>query len=817
LQNVASHEEKLHKISEELQAKDQIIVSMHDWHMDINTKVTEYNQNFKKELEEKDRVIKDQVSHINTLLEQERKLNNILNSDGWKALSKYYKYRDLLFPNNSKRRLVAKMTFKALKNPRQVLKRINKDNIRKLKYYLKTEDPSLLESRIENYLDRHSNIENNRDLQVYHEQDTTKKLVFPVFEIPKVSIIIPVYNQWNFTYGCLKSILENTSDVSYEVIVADDMSTDETVRIQEFVENIRVIRDGTNRGFLLNCNNAAQYADGKYIFFLNNDTNVQPGWLSSLVDLIESDDSIGMVGSKLVYPDGRLQEAGGIIWNDGSGWNYGRLDDPSKPEYNYVKEVDYISGAAIMIRSDLWNQIGGFDERYAPAYCEDSDLAFEIRKRGYKVVYQPKSVVVHFEGISHGTDTSSGLKSYQIRNQQLFIEKWKGILDKEHFANAEHVLWARDRSQNKKTILVIDHYVPHYDKDAGSRTTFQYLKLFVDMGFNVKFLGDNFYQHEPYTSELQQMGVEVFYGVWYRDNYEKWIKEHGQKIDYAYLNRPHISIKYIDLIRKYTNAKIIYYGHDLHYVRELKRYEIEKNEELIKSSEKWKELEFELFAKSDVIVTGSQDEHELIKNAFPNKRVCTIPAFIYDSPSLSRSEQTEGLLFVGGFSHTPNIDAVKWFNSEVFPLVKEKIPGIKCYIVGSNVPYEINELNSDQFIIKGFVSDEELVKLYEKTRLVIVPLRYGAGIKGKTIEAMYHGVPIVSTSYGIEGLKDIFSLVKPCDTAEDFAEEVISLYNDSARMKIMEQCFVDYINKHFSKRASLEAMKEVFEENYVYS
>ena len=238
LQNVASHEEKLHKISEELQAKDQIIVSMHDWHMDINTKVTEFNQNFKKELEEKDRVIKDQVSHINTLLEQERKLNNILNSDGWKALSKYYKYRDLLFPNNSKRRLVAKMTFKALKNPRQVLKRINKDNIRKLKYYLKTEDPSLLESRIENYLDRHSNIENNRDLQVYHEQDTTKKLVFPVFEIPKVSIIIPVYNQWNFTYGCLKSILENTSDVSYEVIVADDMSTDETVRIQEFVEKI---------------------------------------------------------------------------------------------------------------------------------------------------------------------------------------------------------------------------------------------------------------------------------------------------------------------------------------------------------------------------------------------------------------------------------------------------------------------------------------------------------------------------------------------------------------------------------------------------
>ena len=125
--------------------------------------------------------------------------------------------------------------------------------------------------------------------------------------------------------------------------------------------------------------------------FLNNDTQVQPDWLSSLVDLIESDETIGMVGSKLVYPDGRLQEAGGIIWNNASGWNYGHLDDPMKPEYNYVKEVDYISGASLMIRKSLWESIGGFDERYVPAYYEDADLAFEVRKHGYKVVYQPKS------------------------------------------------------------------------------------------------------------------------------------------------------------------------------------------------------------------------------------------------------------------------------------------------------------------------------------------------------------------------------------------------------------------------------------------
>ena len=166
--------------------------------------------------------------------------------------------------------------------------------------------------------------------------------------MPLVSIVIPCYNQVHYTYACLQSILEYTGDVSYEVIIADDVSTDATAELNRFVEGLVIRRNSTNQGFLRNCNQAAQTARGKYIMFLNNDTKVTPGWLSSLVNLIESDPSIGMVGSKLVYPDGRLQEAGGIIWSDGSGWNYGRLDDPDKAEYNYVKDVDYISGAAIL-------------------------------------------------------------------------------------------------------------------------------------------------------------------------------------------------------------------------------------------------------------------------------------------------------------------------------------------------------------------------------------------------------------------------------------------------------------------------------------
>ena len=239
-------------------------------------------------------------------------------------------------------------------------------------------------------------------IKILPKIDKYRKINFLIQKEPIVSIIIPVYNQFEYTYNCLRSISERTgNEIPYELIIADDCSKDQTMDMEKVAIGITVIHNKKNLRFLKNCNNAARYARGRYILFLNNDTQVQNDWLKSLVNLIESDDEIGMVGSKLLYPDGSLQEAGGIVWKDASAWNYGNRKNPSLPEFNYVKEVDYISGASIMIRKSLWNMIGGFDERFCPAYCEDSDLAFEVRKHGSKVMYQPASVVVHFEGKSN--------------------------------------------------------------------------------------------------------------------------------------------------------------------------------------------------------------------------------------------------------------------------------------------------------------------------------------------------------------------------------------------------------------------------------
>lgn len=677
---------------------------------------------------------------------------------------------------------------------------IRRDNIKKLIYYIKTEDLMSVLTRVIAYIKKLD----SRKLfqpQLLSEITPDFKLCFTRQENPLVSIIIPVHNQWAFTHRCLYSIYKHTANITYEIIVADDSSTDETVFIERYAENVRTVRNNHNQGFLKNCNNAARYAKGKYIQLLNNDTWVQPGWLTSLASVLEHNDDIGIVGSKLVYPNGSLQEAGGIIWNDGSGWNYGRLDDPNQPEYNYVKEVDYISGASIMIRTSLWRAIGGLDDRYAPAYYEDTDLALEARKRGYKVVYQPQSVVVHFEGVSHGQDSSRGVKSYQEINRRKFVEKWASTLKNESFRSGNDVFLARDRSRDKKTILVIDHYVPHHDRDAGGRCTYQYLKLFKSLGLHVIFLGDNFFNHEPYTSQLQQLGIEVLYGARYADGFDQWLAANGRYLDYVYLNRPHIATKYFESVRQQTNATILYFGHDLHYLRELRQYEIEKKPELLKSADRWKIIEDNLFARADIIHVVGSYEQRLIKEQFPGKSVRNIPLYIYETPddnAFIDFDKKRDILFVGGFNHKPNIDAVLWFAREVFPVIVSSVPDIRFFIIGSNPPKSVQELTSDQIIVTGAVSDQQLEEYYCLSRVAVVPLRYGAGVKGKVVEALHYGLPVVTTSIGAEGLADADTVLFIADDKVEFAKAVVRTYTDQGILRDAVSKGRRYIKDHFS-------------------
>ncbi|MCD4741657.1 MAG: glycoside hydrolase family 99-like domain-containing protein, partial [Desulfobacteraceae bacterium] len=216
---------------------------------------------------------------------------------------------------------------------------------------------------------------------------------------------------------------------------------------------------------------------------------------------------------------------------------------------------------------------------------------------------------------------------------------------------------------------------------------------------------------------------------------------------------------------------------------------------------------------SDVILTYSSVEESMIRESFPYKKVYTVPLFFYETVTARKVEfkQTHGLLLVGGCAHTPNKDAINWFCAEILPLVKQQIPDVVLNVVSSNPPKDIQALQSKNVRILDGVSDEKLKSLYEKVRLVVIPLRFGAGVKGKLIEALFHGVPIVSTSIGTEGIKGIEQFVTSQDQPADFVAELVSLYNTENKWKDLAQKGTAFVAEHLTLKKTIEQMSHVLE------
>ena len=637
---------------------------------------------------------------------------------------------------------------------------------------------------------------------------------------PAASIIIPVYNNVLDTLLCVLSLLESAPKSAFEIIVADDCSDDATAQLVSKIGGaVRHIRQPKNYGFVGNCNAAAKHARGHTLIFLNNDTLVLPGWLEGLLRPFEQLDHVGLVGSKLINWDGRLQEAGGILWKDGSAWNFGRGQNPVDPEFNYLKDVDYCSGASIAIPIQLWRELQGFDPSFTPAYCEDSDLAFRIRDAGLRTIYSPESELIHHEGRSHGRDTGAGVKAHQLTNQQHFLKRWSTVLERDHFPNGDKVFRARDRSGTKPHILVVDHYVPQVDKDAGSRTMFQFLQSLIDAGWAVTFWPENLHRDPEYTRTVQNIGVEVIYGPMYVGKFADFLRSRAGLYDAALLSRPHVAVHFIDDLRKLTTARVLYYGHDVHFERMKAQRQIAESIEE-DAVDAMRTLEIELCNRCDVILYPAEEEARLMAKLVSKKvKSRAIPAYCFNEVEIGEAEKTISqrsmstdkaaqLLFVGGFSHGPNVDGIVWFCREVAPLLREEGFQFQLQIVGSNPTADVWDLESDDTHVLGYVSEEKLLECYASASAVIAPLRFGAGVKGKVVEAMARGVPVATTRVGAQGLTGANDYLFLGDTPEQFAAAIKkSVESDTAVEK--SRLALAYIRNHYSSAAMCGVLEQV--------
>ncbi len=490
----------------------------------------------------------------------------------------------------------------------------------------------------------------------------------------------------------------------------------------------------------------------------------------------------------------------------------GRIGDPADPRYNFVREADYCSGAAIAIRRSLFAALGGFDPHYRPAYYEDTDLAMRVRQRGLKVIYQPASVVVHFEGASSGTDIRRGVKSYQAQNERKFADRWRAELansqpmaDRSDLSEARAATDATHRATRR--VLVIDSHTPKPDRDSGSARMVELMRLLVEEGCAVDFVSQSLAHEGRYTQALQQLGVQAWWRPWIR-NLPEWLGRHGGRFDAIIVSRHYVLSPLLPILRKFApQARIVFDSVDLHFLREQRAAEQASDTAAQLGAARTREVELGLLRAVDTTWVVSAFERDLLAEIEPAASVevvSNIHSIAGDTPGFA---ERQDLVFVGSFRHLPNVDAARWLVEEILPIVRRELPGIRLQLVGADAPESVLALAGQPGVdLLGHVPEPE--SLLDRTRISLAPLRFGAGIKGKINQSLARGLPVVATSCAVEGMFLVDGEDFLCaDSAGQFADAIVRLYADESLWQKLRLAGFENTRRHFSREAARDVIR----------
>ncbi len=648
-----------------------------------------------------------------------------------------------------------------------------------------------------------------RVLEGGYGEKNLKPLSFPKVKSPDVSVVIPAHNKIAVTYFSLCALLLAPNQARFEVIVVDDASTDETAELEKIVSGINVIHNAEPQRFIRACNAGVAQARGNYVVLLNNDTEPTAGWLDALIDAFHRFDNVGLAGSKLLYPNGKLQDAGGIVWSSGNPWNYGNRQNPWEPRFRYARQADYLSGAALMTTKDIWDEVGGLSSYLEPMYFEDTDFAFKVREAGYSTWFVPSSVVYHYEGMTSGTDIRVGPKRNQEINRPKFKRRWAK-------AYAGFSIEGRNPDLEKDRgiagrVLFIDYATPRPDRDAGSYAAVQEIKLVQSLGYKVTFLPENLAHLGVYTEELERDGVEVITAPFYL-SVEDFLHARGAEFDAVYITRYYVGRATIPKLRQVArHCPVILNNADLHFLRELRTGLAQGDPDKIAEARTVRDSELAVMRLADVVLSYNEVEHSVIQSHTDGAvKVMKCP-WVEDLPAtVPPFEGRAGLSFLGSYRHPPNAEGILWFAQEVMPLLGGGASAIPLAIYGSGMTDEIRALKSAIIDPAGFV--EDVAEAYDRHRIFIAPLLSGAGIKGKVLAALAHGVPCVLSPVAAEGIGlrhgyDCMIASKPAD----WAAAIRAIHDDAELWQRLSDNARAYVLENFSFARGRENMRAAFE------
>ena len=618
-------------------------------------------------------------------------------------------------------------------------------------------------------------------LEAFFTSDSSVE--FPRHENPATSIVLVLYNRAELTLQCLYSILR-TNNPSYEVIIVNNASTDDTGKLLKRIKGARIVENEENIHYLRACNQAAGLARGEYLLLLNNDSQLQGDSISTAVETLSSADDIGGVGGKVILPNGTLQEAGNIIWSDGSCLGYGRGDSPFAPAYMFRRDVDYCSAVFFLTRRELFLQENGFDEAYAPAYYEETDYCVRLWKRGLRVVYDPRVAVLHYEFASSSSDADA--IELQSRNRRVFQKKHEDWLKSQQENSPNNVNVAREhRRAAGKRILYLEDRVPHLHHGSGFTRSNRILSELVRMGHSVTCYPMNF-PRETWAEVYKDIPpeVEVILDRGRRD-IQKFLLERAQQYDLIYVTRSHnlaaLDPVLTELQGLVDGVKIVYDAESLFSLREIERLRLEGKKVSPRDEEELVSAEMRLMKNCHSIVSVSESERRAL-NARGYRSVHLLGHALSASPTPKSFKERKDILFVGAVHdyRSPNADSIIWFVKRVLPRVVALVgDDVNFLVAGYGTSEFLSEYDKGRVKVLGAVDD--LTALYNDARMFIVPTRFSAGIPHKAHEAAAYGLPLVATrligsQLGWEDKEELLI----ADDACTFAAACARLYGDEA-------------------------------------